>query len=227
MIVQVAARVRDVFAKLLAANDTNQQLEVNQRGELLVAAGLPELAELIRLGRSWQAYASTGVAALTALPTTTSSISLFNGETPGSNCVYLIESFGSSENVVDATQADPSALYAMNNKVSGQGITKPTAVAMTGPTSFSGRSAYDGKAVLATGLTVTNDGWFPHGAEAQAPLAPAVAGAIWKVNEAKVRGLYLVPPGGMFSTQVVKLAAAAAQQFPFVRWHEIVLPFKS
>lgn len=227
MIVQVAARVRDVFAKLLAANDQNQQLEVNQRGELLIAAGLPEIAELIRQGRSWQAYLSTGVAALTALPTTTAGFSLYNGEAMGSGCVYIIEAFGSSENVVDVTQADTTALFAMNNKVTGSGVTKPTAVAMTGPTSLSGRSNYDGKAIVASGLTVTNDGWFPHGAEAQAPLAPAVAGAVWKVNEAKVRGLYFVPPGGMFSTQAVKVAAAAAQQFHFVRWHEVVLPFKS
>lgn len=227
MIVQIAARVRDIYAKLLAANDTNQQLEVNPRNELMISAGLPEITELIRLGRSWQAYLSTGVAALTALPTTVAGLSIYNGESQGSNTIYLVESFGSSENVIDATQADTTALFAMNNVVTGPGVTKPTAVAMTGPKSLSGRSTYDGKAILASGLTVTNDGWFPHGGEAQAPLAPAVAGAIWKVNEAKIRGLYIVPPGGMFNTQAVKAAAAAAQQFHFVRWHEIVLPFKS
>src|SRR5947209_4968609 len=81
--------------------------------------------------------------------------------------------------------------------------------------SLSGR-VYDGKARTVSGATVVNDGWFAHGAEAQAPLAPAVAGANWKVNEAKVRGLYLVQPGGQFNVQAVKAgAAAAAQQFFF------------
>jgi hypothetical protein len=48
------------------------------------------------------------------------------------------------------------------------------------------------------------------------------------VNEALIRGLYLVPPGGSFSIQTVKAgAAAAAQQFFYIRWHEVQLLYKT
>jgi hypothetical protein len=42
-----------------------------------------------------------------------------------------------------------------------------------------------------------------------------------------VKGLYLVRPGSAFSIASVKVAAAAAQMFFTIRWHEVQLPFRS
>ena len=200
-----------------------EDVRCNSRGDVRVVQSLPEITELVRLGDSWQVKLASGLAALTALPTTTAGLSLYNGEAASSNKCLVIDSFGSSEEVVDATQTDVTAIYAMMNP-SPQ--TAPTATALTFR-SLSGRATYGGNARAVTTLTVVNSGWFPHGTPG-AQMAAAAAGANWKVNEVVRPGLYIVPPGAIFSVQAVKAAAAAAaQQFFFIRWHELYLNFKA
>lgn len=223
MITKIAARVRGLFAGNYAENKEDEQLIINNRGDLVIAQGLPELTELVRLGGSYQVITTTGQAALTALPTTTSGVSLNNLE-PSNGVCYAIDSFGSIEEVVDATQTDVTAILAMLNKRGSAQASGGTAEA--GIASLSGKAAYGGSGVVRRGATVVNDTWFAHGTAGQ--MAAAAAGANWKVNEVLCRGLYLVPPSGTFSVQAVKAAAAAAaQQFFFIRWHEVLVTYKS
>jgi hypothetical protein len=221
MLMKIAGRVRGLFAGNYPENREEEQLHINTRGDQIVAQGL---TELVRMGDSWQVISTTGQAALTALPTTTSGLTLNNNEKATGKC-YAIDSFGSAEEVIDATQTDVTGLFAMLNKTgSAQGS---GGTAETGIRSLSGKTNYGGSGVLLRGATVANDSWFPHGTPG-AQMAAAAAGANWKVNEALVRGLYLVPPGGSFSVQAVKAAAAAAaQQFFFIRWHEVQILYKS
>lgn len=224
MLIKIAGRIRGLFAGNYPENREDEQLHLNPRGDQIIAQGLPELTELVRLGGSWQLNSTTGQAALTALPTTTAGLTLTNNEPATGKC-YAIDSFGSAEEVIDATQTDVTGLFAMINKrtsaVPSAGNAETTFI------SLMGRPNYDGAATCKRGATVVNDGWTPHGTPG-AQMAAAAAGANWKVNEAAVRGLYLVPPGGSFSVQAVKAAAAAAaQQFFFVRWHEVQLIWKS
>lgn len=208
----------------LYAEDVESPVALSPDGSVLVAQALPELTSIVRLGGSWQAVTTTGQAALTALPTTTAGMSLNNNEPAGSTKCYAIDSFGSWEAVVDATQTDVTAIFALLNK-----ITSAKASAGTAETSFrslSARANYGGAGTLIRGATVVNDGWTAHGLEGGGQMAAAAAGAQWKVNSVPARGLYLVPPGGSFSIQAVKAAAAAAaQQFFFIRWHEVRLIF--
>lgn len=216
--------IRGLFAKNVPENG-HSLLTLNNRGDFLVAQALPELTEVVRLGQSWQAPSTTGQAALTALPTTVSGLTLTNNE-PSGGASYAIDSFGSWEAVLDATQTDVTALFAMLNK---RGSTAPTGGTSetTNIRSLSGKPNYGGGGSLLRGATVVNDGWFAHGTPG-AQMAAAAAGANWKVNEAPVRGLYLVTPGSSFSIQAVKAAAAAAaQQFFFIRWHEVQVIWKS
>jgi hypothetical protein len=224
MLTKFAARVRGYFAGNYAENKEDEQVIINNRGDIVVAQSLPELTELVRLGDSWQISSTTGQAALTALPTTTSGISINNAEPATGKC-YAIDSFGSVEEVVDATQTDVTAIMAMLNK---RGSAQASAGTVeTGVTSLSGKAAYGGSASVRRGATVVNDNWFPHNSFG-AQMAAAAAGANWKVNEIPCRGLYLVPPSGTFSVQAVKAAAAAAaQQFFFIRWHEVQLIYKT
>jgi hypothetical protein len=223
MLVKICGRVRGLFAGNYPENREDEQLHLNNRGDQIIVQGLPELTDLVRLGNSWQAQSTTGQAALTALPTTTAGFTLNNNESDSGLC-YAIDSFGSWEAVVDATQTDVTAIFAMMNKLnSAQGS---SGTAETTIRSLSGRSNYGGNGTTLRGATVVNDGWFPHGSPT-GQMAAAAAGANWKVNEVAARGLYLLPPGGSFSIQAVKAAAAAAsQQFFFIRWHEVQLTVK-
>lgn len=226
MLIKIAGRVRGLFSGNYAENREDEQLVINNRGDQCVVQSLPELTELVRLGGSWAETTTTGQAALTALPTTTSGISLLNNE-PASGKCFAIDSFGSVEEVVDATQTDVTALFAMINARGSVLPSAGTLEAITTIKSMSGRAAYGGSATIRRGATVVNDGWFAHGTPG-AQMAAAAAGANWKVNEIAARGLYLVQPGGAFNVQAVKAAAAAAaQQFFFVRWHEVQLIYTS
>jgi hypothetical protein len=218
---RVAGRIRGLFAGNYPENDEEQQMHLNNRGDQIVAPGLPELTELVRLGGSWQVNLTTGVAAVTGLPTTAAMMSLYNAE-PGGGKSYAVDSFGYAEGITDATQNDSSILIAMCNKA-------PTTVqtdAGIAPRSLSGRSGYDGKARITSGPTVVNDGWNYHGGSVT-PVT-TFAGTLWRVTEVQARGLYFIPPTGGFNIHVLKTAAAAANQcFPFMRWHEIQIPYRT
>lgn len=222
MMMKIVGRVRGLFAGNYPENREEEQFHINNRGDQIVTQGLPELTEVVRLGDSWQIATTTGQAALTALPTTVSGLSLVNNE-PATGLCLAIDSFGSWEAVVDATQTDVTAIFAMLNK-------RSTALPSAGTleTGFQSLSARVGapNSIARRGATVVSDGWFAHGTPG-AQMAAAAAGANWKVNEVSARGLYLVPPGCGFSVQAVKAAAAAAaQQFFFIRYHQVQLIFR-
>jgi len=196
------------------ADGDEQELGINNRGENLIVQALPELTELVRLGGSWQIL-SAATAALTAVPSTTAGHSLWNGEPDNGKC-YAIDSFGCVEVVTDATQQNSLALFAA---MSVGKITAPTDAALV-KASLSGRSAGQTTArTVAGATTLATDVWTPH--EPSAPGATAFAGGVWRVHETKVRGLYLVRPGGQFNIAVAKTVATASQIRYFVRWHEV------
>lgn len=221
MLMKIAGRVRGIFPGNYPENREDEQMHLTNRGDMIVAQGLPELTEVVRMGNSWTVNLTTGVAAVTSLPTTAAMMSLYNAEPGGGKC-YAIDTFGYAEGVTDATQNDSSIMIAMCNKA-------PTTVqtdAGVAIRSLSGRSGYDGKARITSGPTVVNDGWNYHGGTVT-PVT-VFAGTLWRVTEVQVRGLYLIPPTGGFNMHVIKSAAAAASQcFPFVRWHEVQLIYRT
>src|SRR5882762_2664106 len=114
---KIAHRVRGLVAGNYPENREDEQLHLNSRGDVLVVQSMPNLAEVVRLGDSWQTKTTTGTAALTALPTTTPGICLWNGEPTGlmGKC-YVIDSVAVDVRVVDVTQAGTLSLFAMMNK---------------------------------------------------------------------------------------------------------------
>ena len=222
----IAGRVRGIFAgQSYGENREDELLHINPRGDLIVTQGLPELAEICRLGNSWQASYGTGVTALAALPTTTAHLSLYNGEPANGNC-YVIDTIGCWSAVQDVTQGQNTALFAMNNRITSA-YSRPTASAMN-IASLLGKGAYGGNAVFANSLGVVNDGWFPHQGPGVGSVT-AVGGAIWKVTEANVRGLYLVRPGGLFNIAAVQGGAGGgvSGMFYYMRWHEVSIAYKA
>lgn len=179
----------------------------------VVVAGLPDMAYQVAKGRAFQVKNATGLDNLTALPTTTAGLSLWNA--PASGVHIVVYSFGSSQHVVDATQENHTALFAMSNVAGSMAVPTDAALAIA---SLSG-TKYAGQARTLAGGTVTDNGWFPHVAEQST--AGAVAGAKWKVQECAPGTCYVIAPGGMFSIVSVQLAAVTASQFYFMRFLEI------
>lgn len=210
--VNIFGRVRGALRDVFAVSD--QKPALADGGELLVAQGLPELTEVVKLGQSLHIL-SAATAALTAVPTTTAGHSLWNGEGGGGKS-YVIDSFGTVEIVTDATQQNSLALFAMMNK--GQ-IAAPSDAGLTRG-SMSG-APYRGRSRTVAAASVTDDGWTPHGPAS--PGATAFAGAVWRVTEFNARGLYVVPPGHQFSIAAAKTVATASQIRYFIRWHEVQL----
>ena len=213
---KITARIRGLVEPFFAEGDESQTPQMNNNGEQIISmAGIGEYGESARLGRIWQVSLSTGVAAQTALPTTTAGASLYNGESSTGKS-YVLVAFGSIEEVADATQTDDTAIFAcMNVNPLVSAVPTDAGIAIRGTT---GRK-YGGSARFTSAPTITNDGWFGHSCESP-QMAAAAAGAIWRVNEVRPNGIYVVRPGGQFNVAAVKTAAAALQQFYFFRWVE-------
>jgi hypothetical protein len=214
----VRGTVRGVTSQSYADASGDGAISLNERGDLIVAQSLPPLAEQVRLGNTW-GILSAAVDSLNAIPTTTAPHSLFNGEAATGKC-YVIESFGAFEVVVDATEANNTAIVAM---VTAGTVAAPTDAGL-GKWSMSGRTTNNTSARTVAGATVV-DQWMPHAPNTH--IAGAVAGSKFRVNEVQANGLYIVRPGGLFSWGAVKLAAVTGQMRFFVRWHEVPLSFVS
>lgn len=209
MLTKIAGRVRGLFAGNYPENREDEQFHLNSRGDMIVAQGLPERTELVRLGDSWQTMLASGVAPLTGLPTTTAGLTVWNGE-GASGKSYVIDSVFCYEGVVDVTQSNMTTLFVMLGKPA---VAAPVDLGLV-IRSLSGRT-YGGRARTVAGGTVVNDGWFPAGNSA--PPAPAAAGSAWKCTDVPLNGMYIVPPGGSFNIHAAKVAATAAQCFLGIR----------
>jgi hypothetical protein len=198
------------------------EMTIDGGGRQRIVQSLPPLADLVRLGKSYAVQSSSAIAALTAVPTTVAAISLYNGETPAVNAAavcYVIDKITAVEIVVDATQQNELAVFAMLNKTD-DGFT-PATVSLL-PKSLSGKpGAYGGAARCNAGVTVINNGWFALGNSS--PSASAVAGGAWRVTDIPINGLYIVRPGAQFNVHGSKIAATASQILFGIFYHEIAL----
>lgn len=205
-------------------DNTVGQNTINGRGDARVAQALPELTELVRMGRSYGVRAAAGIAALTAIPTTAAMISIFNGESlagivPAAS--YAIDSVFTVEIVTDAVQQDYTSVWAMLNKAST--VFTPVVDTLSASLrNLSGKGgAYGGAARIGVGAVVVDDGWLPLGNPSS--FATAFAGALWRVTDIPVKGLYHVRPGAQFNLHCTKVAAAALQIVIGFRFHEVVV----
>lgn len=200
------------------------EMTINRGGMQRVAQALPPNVEIVRMGKSYVVRATTGLAALTALPTVTAGLSLYNGEAivGGAGVGYIIDSVFCLEGVTDATQQDYTAIMAMISK--SPVATLPVDTLSPVIRNLSGKGGvYGGLARVAAGATVLDEGWMPVGNPSV--FATAFAGALWKTTDIPLNGLYVVRPGAMFNLHVIKLVGAALQNFLGIRYHEKVMDF--
>src|ERR1039458_2337942 len=217
MLVRATGRIRGFFSGNYPENDEEQQMHLNNRGDQIVAQGLPERSELVRMGASWGAQLPTGSAFtfVATWPTTRAELVLCNGEDKGGK-TYMIDrcwianitSMGAAQPISMLGQLAPAALAiatAANN----------TAILRQ---SLSGKvTNYAGRAMLAlanTAFAVANQ-WFPLG---NGPIAPMTTNLGCSV-EANVYGKYLVAPGAAFCLAGLA-GTGAGRAICGIEWHE-------
>ena len=145
-------------------------------------------------GEHESAMQTAATAALIIRPTTTSAITIWNGENAGGKSLVLDRLF-TFNLVTDTAQSFASLWYCMHLE-----MTKPTnditALRGTGD----GRTPDNGMVIVDVAATVLNDGWFPCGTPSEGEEVGALPGG---VIEWEVRGRLVVPPKHGISLQVV------------------------
>ncbi len=150
------------------------------------------LARLAKFHESAMQTAAT--AALIIRPTTTSAITIWNGENVGGKFLVL-DRFFSFNLVTDTAQSFASLWYCMHLEMD-----KPTNDIITLRGTGDGREPNNGTVIVDVAATVVNDGWFPCGKPSEGEEVGALPGG---VLEWEVRGRLVVPPKHGISLQVV------------------------
>lgn len=159
----------------------------------------------------------TPVAPVAATPTTAAQLVLWNGESPGGK-TYTVTSLAWSS-IVSAGAAFVGQLLA---HVAYSPFI-PVGTAAKGPVSTDAQSGAPGsKAVILSAVTL-NSGvaaagmWHPVGNSTNGGAATAtISMGMWQA----VRGIYILPPGGLLSLAVLCSAAGTATCDEFITWEE-------
>lgn len=208
-------RIRGLITPSYAEGREEEQLHITQNGDALVANALPELAEIVRLGDSWQLLtaAFTGLA---VLPTTVAIARIWNGE-PDNGKIYAIDSVSIFRPIIDVTTDDQFTVFAQVSRrpvaaITDSGLAK---VSLSGKPNYGGRARHDTN-VAASAETGR---WTVIGNSP--PNATAIAGTAWTCVDIPLRGQCIVPPGASFGIHVVEVTATASAFRGAIRWHEV------
>jgi hypothetical protein len=210
-----------MFDALYGDNNETEQAHLSSLGDQLVAQGLPQMAGNASLGELWLGLGSAANA-LTAAPTTTAQLALWNGEwgMPGAK----------SYAPVLVGYAVTTALAAAVNlqlfvQVSTTAVAAQTSLLT--PKSISGRRNYRGMGGHKASVTVTADAWHPVCGSPSSQLfggggvISANATANIRLEQTQlVYGRYVIPPGGVFGICAV-VNSGTVSCTPFVVWAEI------
>lgn len=216
---KIVARIRGADAPDYPENRETEQLHQSSFGDLIYSPGLPQRAELVRLGNSWQLWgnAATG---LTAVPTTAGLTTIWNGEQGGANFL-VIDSITATKVIVDVTTNDLATVWAQ--------IIRPPMAAPTDANlllrSLNGRYGYGGRARTVSASTTLANRWEPIGVIPNA--TAAIAGGVWSQADFDVLGRFIVPPGAGFTLTASEVTATASTFRFCIRWHEIRMPLVS
>ena len=175
--------------------------QANERGEQLIASGIPVNAEETRKGNRYATMATTALAALVVRPTGTAGVEIYNntGAVPfnGGPAAMVVTRLFTHWLVMSTTALGTGAsIYAC--------VSLPKA----GPTnaalainSLSGKPALGLQVLTAVSQAITDNGWFPYGNSIKHESAGAVVpgGGM----EANVDGRLIVPPGCSLLLHVV------------------------
>lgn len=222
MEIKAIGRIRKILEAMDAGSQgDDEQLTLTQQLELLIAQASAPYREIVRTGRAFYTGTTTAVAAVVAIPTTTSLFAIYNNDVD-SGRTFVIDWVAAS-GVAKTAAAGQAQLLVLPGQVRE---TPPTDAALaikkanglgTGQVDTRARTILTGTALPATTGVAAN--WIPLGPAAGAPGAGATPGdGLW----AAVDGRFLVPPGRYFAMSV--LADVVGSTFQgFIGWHELQL----
>ena len=175
--------------------DTFRNVMFGSQGDVRVSKFLPDFACLVAEGRVWRAQEATATASVVALPTTASLFTIGNNE-PDDGLWYVglaVYAFNSA----NAAALDAYALAAVISQLpaltGGIDITMAQDIAKTSIKGMGGlrQGGYAGRAILDTGVTVTDDLWFPiTNSSGSTAVNSGTGGAIFQF----LNGLIVLPP---------------------------------
>jgi hypothetical protein len=210
-----------VFVKSLLAPSVGElvqtdNLYTNPRGDQYVTLGVPAKTDIVRQGRG--AIVKTGaIACVTALPTTTASAYLWNGEPVTSNVCYVIDRIAWT----CTTSAAAASMFALAICVGKAAVTQPATTQTLVAATLNGRQ-YVGAAGMGITATITDDGWTTLGNSIDTNALTATVGASLDVP---VDGGLIIAPGRLLSLACIAVNTTAAGRF-FVHFHEVELANK-
>lgn len=192
-----------------ASGDAFRYVRSNENQELLTAQGLPPFTELSRLNYGWQVMDTSATAAVVVRPSTVAGLTLFNPAAATVN--FVIDRVGAF-NLVTTDAVHAWGLWGCLHP----SMTAPTAD-ITAIKGYSGRT-YAGGAIVDTGATVVDDGWFILSTAGVVGNPGTVTPGNSLVFD--TGGRFIVPPGGGFSINVV--ASLVGDTFThMISWWEI------
>lgn len=201
------------------AERSTANLQSSNRGDLLVAQGLPPLTELVRLGKTWHMRTATASAfdLVAAQPTTLAVAILYNNEPVGGKS-YVIHDISASI-IVSSAAASQLTLLAQVLPNAGSTATAPTHSSTTTLiTNMAGVSnAYDGLALRAVNVTTfVANLWKIVGVSGGHAAANIGAGVF-----ADIAGGIIIPPKGALGVNLVAGTVATAGGLAGITWSEV------
>jgi len=187
----------DVVSKSLVRGsaDLMRTPSVSKEGIGLVSKFLPDYAQLVAEGRVWRVQEASATASVVALPTTASLFTVANNEPDDG--LWYVGLAAYAFNSANAAAIDYFSLAACVSQMSAlTGGTDPTLaqdIARTSVKSMLGvrGGRYAGNAVVDTGVTITDDLWFPLGnGSGSTAVNSGTGAAIWFW----MNGLIVLPP---------------------------------
>ncbi len=175
-------------------NGSSVTAVTNFADEQLVSQGFPPDLELTRRRKGWQVMNTSALAGLVVRPGTTANLTLYNGNTTASGIAMIVRRVFAFNLVTTAALSG----WSIWGCIHPAGMTAPTAD-ITTVNSTSGVTTYAGAAIVDTGATVVDNGWFPIG-------RPFMTGGVTTAPSGAIAedvGWLLIPPTGGMSLQVV------------------------
>lgn len=160
----------------------------------------------------FSARTSTAVAPVAAFPTTSAHFCLFNGEPTGGKSYDIL--LASTVFATSAAAAECLTLLAHN--ATAPVLSLPSYTAALGPLPTGGFRQQGTQAVVGSGVTIVNSSiWIPIGNPTSTAATTTIGlGTTWQGT-----GVFIVPPGGIFSLASLGAAAAGTCHLTIV-WRE-------